>query len=135
MWQARCDSLTTPDGAIESLMHLTGKGPEYWRLMVGIPKVEDIDADIQTLKSKMHGQLRTDLRSSINYHCARRETMRELGKTRVVLKSVLGRIGSRKHQDQLFLGAVKESSTRVDVTPLEVHEALTRHFQNWYAMP
>ena len=83
----------------------------------------------------MHGQLRTEMRSSINYHCAKRETLRELGKTKLVLKSILGKMGGRKHQDPLFLGAVRESDTLVDVTPVDVHSALTSHFQTWYATP
>jgi hypothetical protein len=83
----------------------------------------------------MHGRLRSEMRSSINYHCAKRETLRELGKTKLVLKSILGRMGGRKHQDPLFLGAVRESDTLVDVTPMDVHTALTNHFRLWYATP
>ena len=44
-------------------------------------------------------------------------------------------MGGRKHRDPLFLGAVRESDSVVDCTPLDVHEALTRHFQEWYANP
>ena len=53
----------------------------------------------------------------------------------MVLKSILGQMGGRKHQDPLFLGAVRESDTLVDVTPTEVHTALTNHFRPWYATP
>jgi hypothetical protein len=83
----------------------------------------------------MHGRLRSEMRSSINYHCAKRDTLRELGKTKLVLKSVLGRMGGRNHQDPLFLGTVRESDTVVDVTPIDVHTALTQHFRQWYATP
>ena len=61
--------------------------------------------------------------------------LRELGKTRQVLKSVLGRMGGRKHNEPLFLGAVRESDTMVECTPEAVHKALTEHFEQWYAMP
>ena len=61
--------------------------------------------------------------------------LRELGKTRQVLKSVLGRMGGRKRHEPLFLGAVRESDTMVECTPETVHKALTEHFELWYAMP
>ena len=83
----------------------------------------------------MHGRLRHELRTTINHNTARREMLREMGQTRLVLKSVLGRMGNRKHQDPLFLGAVRESDTMVEVTPETVHTALTAHFEQWYAMP
>ena len=44
-------------------------------------------------------------------------------------------MGGREHQDPLFLGAVRESDTLVDVTPMDVHSALTKHFQLWYVTP
>jgi hypothetical protein len=93
------------------------------------------DKEIKLLRHQMHGRLRQELRSAINHHTARREMLRELGKTRQVLKSVLGRMGGRKHNEPLFLGAVKESDTMVECTPETVHKALTEHFEQWYAMP
>ena len=99
------------------------------------PTGQELDTEITLLLSRMHGQLRTEIRSSINYHCAKRETLREPGKTKLVLKSILGKMGGRKHQDPLFLGAVRESDTLVDVKPMDVHTALTSHFQKWYATP
>ena len=108
---------------------LPEKGPEYWKTLSSRPRILELETDIQLLQSKMHGRLRTEMRSAISHHSARREMLRELGQTKAVLKSVLGRMGGRKHQDPLFLGAVRESDTVVDCTPLDVHEALTRHFQ------
>ena len=93
------------------------------------------DEEIKKLRHQMHGRLRQELRSTINHHTARREMLRELGKTRQVLKSVLGRLGGRKHQDPLFLGAIRESDTMVECTPETVHTVMTAHFEQWYAMP
>ena len=87
------------------------------------------------IRNKLHGTARSDLRRTINRHVARREMLRELGKTRRVLKSILGNLGGRKHQDPLFLGAVRQSDTPVICTPAEVHNALTSHFKDWYDMP
>ena len=100
-----------------------------------LPTVHMCGTEIKILRHHMHGRLRQELRSAINHHTARRETLRELGRTRQVLKSVLGRMGGRKHHDPLFLGAVRESDTLIECTPESVHQALTSHFEAWYAMP
>jgi hypothetical protein len=135
LWIARTDTLSIPGTSIDAIRYITGLGPNYWKHIVRPPTGPELDTEISLLQSRMHGRLRSEMRSSINYHCAKRETLRELGKTKQVLKSILGRMGGRKHQDPLFLGAVRESDTLVDVTPMDVHSALTNHFRLWYATP
>ena len=135
LWIARTDTLSIPGRSMEAIRHVTGRGPEYWKSILSPPTSEELDTEINLLQAQMHGKLRAEMRKSISLHSAKREQLRELGKTKLVLKSVLGRMGSRKHQDPLFLGAVRESDTLVDVTPIEVHAALTQHFSLWYAMP
>ena len=124
-----------PGNSIDSIRTITGLGPHYWKHIVRPPTGTELDTEITLLQSRMHGRLRSEIRSSINYHCAKRETLRELGKTKLVLKSILGRMGGRKHQDPLFLGAVRESDTLGDVTLMDVHSALTNHFRLRYATP
>ena len=128
LWIARTDSLSIPGNNLDAIRHVTGLGPHYWKHLTRPPAGHDLDTEINLLQSRMHGRLRTDMRSSISYHCAKRETLRELGKTKLVLKSILGRMGGRKHQDPLFLGAVRESDTLVDVTP-------TDFFRYWLLYP
>ena len=107
-WLARTDALGVPSPVLHDLRMVTGRGPEYWKTLSSRPRIQELETDIQLLQSKMHGRLRSEMRSAISNHSARREMLRELGQTKVVLKSVLGRMGGRKHQDPLFLGAVRE---------------------------
>jgi hypothetical protein len=133
LWVARTDTLAVPGQNMDAIRYVTGRGPIDWKYITRPPSGPELDAEITLLHSQMHGRLCSELRSSISYHYAKRETLRELGKTKLVLKSVPGRMGGRKHQDPLFLGAVRKSDTVVDVTFIDVHTALTQHFRQWYA--
>ena len=93
LWTTRTAALKIPNEQLDKLRHVTGKGPNYWRHMIHLPTVHMCDTEIKLLRHHMHGRLRQELRSTINHHTARRETLRELGRTRQVLKSVLGRMG------------------------------------------
>ena len=125
LWTSRTAALNIPNEQLDKIRHVTGKGPNYWRYLLHLPTVPMCDLEIKILRHHMHGRLRQELRSAINHHTARRETQRELGRTRQVLKSILGRMGGRKHHEPLFLGTVRESDTMVECTPESANPRLS----------
>ena len=128
LWVTRSNSLQIPPLKLQEIHNTTGKGPNWWLSLYRAPTVAECDSEMASIRNKLHGTARSDLRRTINRHVARREMLRELGKTRRVLKSILGNLGGRKHQDPLFLGAVRQSDTPVICTPAEVHNALNITF-------
>ena len=119
--------------ALKTLYSTTACGPDWWKALDRIPIVSECDALIAVLRHLMQGRQRTDLRKDMNEKVAYREHMRQLGKMKIVLKSVLGVLGARKHQPTLNLDVVRNEAGTMAVTPVEVHAMVTEHFRQWYA--
>ena len=100
-----------------------------------MPTIQDCDNTILTLRRLMHGRHRTDLRRSINQRVAKREHLRETGKMRQVLSSLLGVIGGRKYQTSVNLDVIRNPAGEIACSPAAVHDMITSHFKDWYASP
>ena len=71
----------------------------------------------------------------MNAKIAHREHMRQIGKMKTVLRSILGVLGGRKHVETLNLDVIKNSAGDIAVTPDDVHCMVTDHFREWFAAP
>ena len=75
----------------------------------------------------MHGRLRSEMRNSINDHCAKTETLRELGKTKLVLKSILRRMGDRQETSIPTLPSRRHPHRRTLCTHLPLPTVVRQH--------
>eukprot|EP01034_Spumella_vulgaris_P036599 gene36599-45138_t len=74
-----------------TVMNITRHDPQHLRtLSPEYLTVTTIDAQIDELKHRLHGITRTALRQQINENTKAREELREQGKLRRVIKSILG---------------------------------------------
>ena len=133
--QTHIDSLDLPKAVADKLLHDTGLDLHWWSSLAQMPTVADCDQLIDSLRKLMQGRLRTDFRVNMNYRVAQREHMREQGKMKTVIRSILGVHGGRKHVETLNLDVIKNSSGDIAVSPVAVHHMITDHFQQWYAAP
>ena len=133
--QAHIRRLDIPQPDVDNLIHLTGCDLHWWTQLDRMPTVLDCDPLIHTLRKDMQGRLRTDFRTNMNAKIAHREHMRQIGKMKTVLRSILGVLGGRKHVETLNLDVIKNSSGDIAVTPDDVHSMVTDHFREWFSAP
>ena len=91
-----------------------------------------VDLHIWRAKQKNHGRARTEMRMRISDRIRRREESRQAGKLRPVLESMLGPYRKRKEGYTMETLRINEQ-TKTD--PKEIHDVLTKHFQEWFATP
>eukprot|EP01032_Pedospumella_encystans_P017983 gene17983-20484_t len=99
--------------------HLRTLSPEYLT-------VTTIDAQIDELKHRLHGITRTALRQQINEHTKTREELREQGKLRRVIKSILGQ--HDLHNDLTTLRTphpTNPDNHTITTDPEQIHNHLT----------
>ena len=109
----------------------SGFPPSFWRSA----SLEDIrrpgfcEGLIRKLKHRLHGRFRTDLRRQISEATRARETLREQGKLKRVIASILQKDTELYglHSIQLDQGTLTDAPT--------IHNLVTKHFTAWYKAP
>ena len=112
-----------------------GHNIQWWHEVKEIPTVEDIDLDIEATKKLMHGRQRSDMRLQINTAVRRRERLRKQGKWRGIIKSLLGTLAGRRHQDGVDLAILRKSDNSCTDSPEEVHHEATEGLEKWFGSP
>ena len=135
LWKAQTLCLDFTTEKTNKLYSDADFSPTWWLLLTRAPTVGECDNTVQYLRGRMHGRQRTDLRRDINSKVAFREKMRQEGKLKVVLKSILGPTGGRKYVTTLNLEVIKDRTGRIACSPAAVHRMVTEHFIKWYAAP
>jgi hypothetical protein len=90
---------------------------------------------IKTLRSKLHGRQRTDMRLAQKGYMSFVESQREQGKLRTVIKAILGANAGRKHTDSIPLEVAVSSEGDVITTPEELHKECTKHYVKHHELP
>ena len=109
----------------------SGFPPSFWRSA----SLDDISRPgfcvdiIRKLKHRLHGRFRTDLRRQISAATRARETLREQGKLKRVIASILQKDTELYglHSLQLDQGILTDAPT--------IHNLVTDHFTAWYKAP
>ena len=89
-----------------------------------------LEVDTAKLQSEIHGRKRTEERKQVNKAVAVREASREIGKVGRVIKSVLGTQTARYNMTY-----TKTSEGRAMPDEEKIHNMVTAHFKEWFAMP
>ena len=145
--QARMDQnlpgiLATWEGAVRRLtwtsppeasawLDYSGFPPSFWRTTT----LRDISRPgfcanlIRKVKHRLHGRFRTELRRQISAASRARESLREQGKLKRVIASILQKDTELYglHTLQLEQGMLTDAPT--------IHNMVTEHFHEWYKAP
>ena len=131
-------ALSNPDlteEQIDELELVDGKGRQWWLNLTQLPLLEDCDSSIDTIKHKLHGRQRSDMRMQMNTAVRKREKLRKQGKWRTVIKSLLGILAGRRHQDGVNLDILKTATGKCTTSPEEVHTVATDGLRQWFSSP
>ena len=101
--QRRAQSLGLSQPNIDRILNVQNTTLDYWMSLTTGPTEAQLDLAIKTLRNKMHGRARTDMRLAQKGYMSFIETMRERGRLKVVIKAMLGANAGRRHQDGLKL--------------------------------
>ena len=112
-----------------------GQSLLWWNDLQNIPTADDIDLDIGHTKKQLHGRQRSDMRLQVNSAVRRREKLRKQGKWRQVIKSLLGTLAGRRHQEGVDLSILKTDGGRCTESPEEVHHEATKALEEWFGSP
>ena len=127
-WEATVFSLNWADKQdAYKIIDAGGRGPSYWRTLVGYPRLVELVSEIERIKKKLHGRQRTELRILINSAVAARELSRGKGKLSLYLRALLGERRSSFSFDCLQL-----NEDTLLTNALEIHQQLTEHYFEFY---
>ena len=112
------------------LMDYTGYGPSYWRNITTYPSQTLLLSEITSVKNRLQGRQRTELRLLINHAVVLRNLAVERGKYANHLRSILG-----EHKPFIDLNTLQLNSTTLLTNSMEVHHQVTAHFQRWFSTP
>ena len=112
------------------LMDHTGYGPSYWRTLATFPSAALLQSEITSIKKRLHGRQRTELRLLINHAVAKRERAIEMGRFNNHLRSLLG-----ERRPFVDLDTLQLDQSTLLTNSMEVHHQITAHFNRWYSTP
>jgi hypothetical protein len=117
------------------ILNIPNASLEFWMSCPAGPTQILCTAAIRTLRSKLHGRQRTDMRLAQKGNMSFVESQREQGKLRSVIKAILGANAGRKHTDNIPLEVVASSTGHMIIAPDELHAECTNHYINHHALP
>ena len=91
------------------------------------------DDRIELTKKQIHGRRRKDMSLKRDDHARRLEELRQKGKMKMVIRSVMGATAGRKHSDGLNFDVLQTQEGILATCPKEIHRILTEHFRLWHA--
>jgi hypothetical protein len=110
----------------------TDRGPHWWA-EAGTLTPAQCDDEIKRIKKLLHGRQRKEARLKWKQRNASLTVHAQTGRIGKIIKTVLGQHAGRKHRDGLNLDTLKEAD-KTHVTPETVHDAATRHFNEWFVV-
>ena len=111
-------------------MDHTGYGPSYWRTLATFSSAALLQSEITSIKKRLHGRQRTELRLLINHAVAKRERAIEMGRFNNHLRSLLG-----ERRPFVDLDTLQLDQSTLLTNSMEVHHQITAHFNQWYSTP
>ena len=131
-WEAAVRRLSWPTPADSAYwLSCTGFPPSYWRtaLFATIRRPGFGVTLIRNVKHRLHGRFRLDLRRQISVATQDRESLREQGKLKRVIASILQKDSElyALHSLQVEQGLLTDAPT--------IHNMVTEHFTAWYRSP
>ena len=131
-WEGAVRRLTWPSPAEAGVwLDCSGYSPSYWRCatLTEIRRPGFCADLIRKVKRRLHGRFRSDLRRQISEATRARETLREQGKLKRVIASILQKDTElyALHSLQLDQGMLTDAPT--------LHNIVTEHFTTWYQAP
>ena len=128
-WERSVNHLVWPSPADSGYwLAFTGFSPSHWRLST----LDEIRRPgfcrnlIQKVKHRLHGRFRLDLRRQISAATCAREALREQGKLKKVIASIL-----HKDTDLYALHSLQVEQGILTDAP-SIHNLVTEHFTDWY---
>ena len=105
--------------------------PSHWRLstLAVIRRPGFCSSLIKNVKRHLHGRFRLDLRRQISATTCAREALREQGKLKKVLTSIL-----HKDTELYALHSLQVEQGVLTVAP-SIYNLVTEHFTDWYRSP
>ena len=131
-WCDIVDSLALEYEEKEEALSITTHSPSYWRTIdpTDPTLLATIELDMTKLQTEMHGRKRLEDRKQMKKSVQLREASREMGKVGRVIKSVLG-----TQSERYTMTFIKTPEGRVVTDEEEIHNMVTAHFNEWFAMP
>jgi hypothetical protein len=108
-----------------------GQNPSYFRTQQpsSISRY-DLDKNAKTLRSLLHGKERTKMRKDISAATAAREQLRETGKLKAVIKSIL-----HEENDYYDMGFMHLPDGTKTTDPAAIHQHMTQAMANHFSTP
>ena len=131
-WERFVRGLSWPSlTACNHWMDCTGYPPSYWRTasLREISRPGFCANLIRKVKHWLHGRFREDLRRQISEATRARETLREQGKLKKVIASIL-----QKDTELYALHSIQQDQGILTDAPT-IHNLVTEHFTDWYRAP
>ena len=131
-WEAAVRGLSWPSPADSDYwLSCTGFPPSYWRtaLFDTVRRPGFGASLLRKVKHRLHGRFRVDLRRQISEATRQRESLREQGKLKRVIASILQKDTElyALHSLQVEQGLLTDAPT--------IHNLVTDHFTDWYRSP
>ena len=112
-------------------LNSSGFPPAHWRTtsLATIRRPGFCEDMIHKIKRKLHGRFRLDLRRKISAATQAREALREQGKLKKVIASIL-----QRDTDLYALHSLQSDQGMLTDAPT-IHNLVTAHFEEWYRAP
>ena len=131
-WERLVRRLSWPTaGEVDHWLGAAGAPPTYWRTasLLAIRRPGFCEVLIQKVKKRLHGRFRLELRRQISAATCAREALREQGKLKRVIASIL-----QKDTDLYALHSLQLEDGILTDAPA-IHNMVTEHFTEWYRAP
>ena len=132
IWERAVSRLSWPSAAdVAYWLGATGAPPAFWRTatLPTVSKPGFCASLIQKVKRRLHGRFRLELRRQISASTCAREALREQGKLKRVIASIL-----QKDTDLYALHSLQVEQGILTDAPA-IHNMVTEHFTEWYRAP
>ena len=116
---------------LDRWLSYSGFPPAHWRTtsLASIRRPGFCDELISKVKRKLHGRFRLEVRRQISSATQAREALREQGKLKKVIASILHR-----DTDLYALHSLQSDQGMLTDAPT-IHNLVTAHFEEWYRAP
>ena len=132
IWERSVRRMDWPSQAeLDRWLSYSGFPPAHWRTtsLASIRRPGFCDELISKVKRKLHGRFRLEVRRQISSATQAREALREQGKLKKVIASILHR-----DTDLYALHSLQSDQGMLTDAPT-IHNLVTAHFEEWYRAP
>ena len=133
--QSRGTSMGITQEMVKTILNVDRASPDYFLSLPSSPSTQACDEAIRTLRLKLQGRARTDMRLAHKGFMSFIEANREKGRLKPIVKAILGTHAGRKHQDGLTMDTVTTDDGDIIGDPEAVHSLWTRTYKAFYTMP